>query len=205
MRCEPINIIRPAKGHNETVYERGDTSDIIRVIMRADKDATGYITDNVECLRGSTDRETFRNVYFFIKNNIKYRADRPGLEQVKSPGALFSSKIGDCKSFSIAIVAILRALGYNNIAYRFAAYGPGDYTHVYPIVKSNGDTYILDAVTNTAFDKEAAYSKKKDITAAMSAAVSGVHGSHVRGGVSNFITMAGLLVGGYFLFNYLQK
>lgn len=202
MHCEPHIIVRPARGLSETIYKNGDTSDIIRVILRADKEATGFITDDVECLRGDTHRETLQNVYKFVKGNIRYKADVPGLEQVKSPGALFKSRVGDCKSFSIAIAALCRALGYRNISYRFTSYGPGDYTHVYPVVKVGNETYLMDAVPNTAFNKEAPYTRKKD----MPAHKAGMNGhpyqnAHIQGSISNFLTIAGVAIGVYLIYN----
>jgi hypothetical protein len=125
------------------------------------------VTDQVECLRGSTDMETLRNVWAFVSHhaprpNLRYKADQPGHERVKSPGALFASGFGDCKSFSIAEGAILKALGYP-YRYRFTAYGPGDYTHVYVVATTpDGKDTILDAV-HTSFDEEVQYQRKRDI------------------------------------------
>lgn len=126
------------------------------------------VTDRVDCLRGATERETMRNVWAFVRGNLRYRADRPGHERVKSPGALFSAGVGDCKSFSIAEGAILRALGYG-YRYRFTAYEPGDYTHVYVVATTtDGQDVILDAV-HTAFDEEVPYRKKHDLRPAKTA------------------------------------
>ena len=136
--------------------------------MYMDAHSAEWITDRVECLRGDTDHDTLRNVWAFVTHtvpnaNLRYRADRPGHERVKSPGALYSSGHGDCKSFSIAIAAMLRALGIP-YRYRFAAYAPGDYTHVYVVATApdTGTDVILDAV-HTAYDDEVTYYKKKDI------------------------------------------
>lgn len=85
-------------------------------------------------------------------------ADKPGFERVKSPGALYGSGFGDCKSFSIAEGALLRALGIP-YKYRFAAYKTGDFTHVYVVA---GNEVIMDAVHDT-FDDEVPYRRKKDI------------------------------------------
>lgn len=159
--CEPNQIISRSK---QEVYERhrsGDTSDIIETILYADGRSGGFVADGVECLRGANQYETLRNVWGFVKRNITYKADRAGHERVKSPGALFAIGSGDCKSYSIAIGAILRALGIS-YRYRFTAYGPGDVTHVYVVADGNQGTVILDAV-HKKFDEEVGYYYKKDI------------------------------------------
>lgn len=173
MSCRVENIIK----HSEReVYQRhanGDTADIVETILYADARSGAFVLDGVECLRGATERDTLYNVWRFVRGNITYRADRPGHERVKSPGALFAEKKGDCKSFSIALGAILRELGYN-YKYRFVSYVPGDVTHVYVIATGRNGQYILDAVHNR-FDEEVNYFQKKDIKPRL-AAVSGISG-----------------------------
>lgn len=195
MHCTPAAIIRPSQQRTETRYRKGDTQDIIRVIMEADAQADAFIDpDGVQCLLGDTELDTLRNVWTFVKKNIRYRADRSGLERVKSPGALFATKFGDCKSFSIAEAAILRALGFSNIRYRFAAYAPGNYTHVYIVARSGGRDVILDAVYDY-FDKEKPYRKKKDIPAARIAGVSGIGGD-----ISDTFGLLGLGLAAFILY-----
>lgn len=189
MRCNPSAIIRPSQQRVETRYKSGDTADIIATILEADAQADSFVdAAGVQCLVGASDMATARNVYQFVKGNIRYRADRTGLERVQSPGALFASRSGDCKSLSIATAAILRALGFQNIRYRFAAYAPGNYSHVYVVARIDGQDVILDTV-HTRFNEEVDYYKKKDIAAAR---VSGISGHGVRGDISSTLTLLGL-------------
>lgn len=159
-------------------YRDGDTEDIVTTIFRMDKLADQYINVKAaQCLRGATDYDTLRNIWRFVKSNVRYKTDRPGKEIVKSPAALFTLKSGDCKSFSIAEAELLRSLGFKGIRYRFAAYGRDkEVTHVYIVCKLKGEDVILDAVYGQ-FDAEHPYSWKKDIPAAKrDSAVSGIHG-----------------------------
>lgn len=167
MTCNPRNIIRPEKGTERIRYRNGDTDDIITVILDMDKRSDATINpQTVECLRGWDGYETLRNVWKFIHNNIRYKPDARSREKVKSPAALFASGFGDCKSFSIAEVALLRALGFKNIRYRFASYTMGaDVTHVYVVVKYGGRDVVMDAV-HSRFDDEVPYSWKMDKKAA---------------------------------------
>lgn len=198
MSCSPRNIIRPATGKEVVRYRDGDTRDIITVIMDMDARGDQYVdAEAAQCLRGSDDYATLRNIWKFVKNNVRYQADRPGSEKVKSPGALFKVGSGDCKSFSIAEVALLRTLGFKGIRYRFASYDGLDFTHVYVVCRLHGKDVILDAV-HTAFDDEVTYTRKKDIAAARS--ISGISGIQASKPVSfNGLVALTLLFGGAWL------
>ncbi len=177
MRCDPNKIIIPSEMREVLRYKDGDTGDIITTILRMDKEADRYIDQEaVQCLVGADDYETLRNVWKFVKGNVKYRIDAPGKEVVKSPAALFKMGKGDCKSFTVSAIALMRSLGFKGLRYRFAAYGNSDaVTHVYAVCKLRGKDVIVDAVYG-AFDEQSPYSWKKDYPAAKHSAVSGIHG-----------------------------
>lgn len=160
--CSPSTVIRPSQLQEFTRFRDGDTGDIIETILAMDADSARWILPGgVRCLLGKTDMQTLENVWRFVHENVRYQADRLGHERVKSPGALFTSGVGDCKSFSIAEGALLRALGIP-FSYRFAAYGPGNFTHVYVVADTQRGQVILDAV-HTKFNEEVAYFRKKDL------------------------------------------
>lgn len=161
-QCHPAKLIRNSPQTEIVRHRDGDTPDIIETILWMDAHSGRWVVmENVECLRGDTDEETMLNVWRFVKQNVRYKADRPGHERVKSPGALYTSGTGDCKSFSISEGALLRALGIP-YRYRFAAYTPGDFTHVYVVAKTRTGWVPLDAVHDAPFE-EVPYHKKKDI------------------------------------------
>jgi hypothetical protein len=196
MACDPKHVI---KGSLEQIIldQKGNTSNIIEIIFKADEISDSYIDkNNVECLRGKNDLETMRNVWGFVKRNVRYKADKAGLEQVKTPGALFKIGKGDCKSFSIAIVALLRSLGYNRIYYRFTAYEPGDVSHVYVVAYTrDGRKVIIDSVYDY-FDAEAPYYFKRDIPARVTTTsmhgIPGVRGTFRTAYILGFLILAGL-------------
>lgn len=174
MTCRPRNIIKSSQLKEAVRYKDGDTPDIITAILEMDRISDRWVNkDEVECLRGNSDEETLYNVWALVKKNVRYRPDRPGREVVKSPGALFKIKSGDCKSFSIAEAAMLRQLGFKNIKFRFVSYSPDAIvTHVYIVVRHKGQEYILDAV-HDRFDQEVPYTFKQDIKA-YSSGISGI-------------------------------
>lgn len=168
-RCRIDRMIKASPQWEITRHRDGDTADIIETILHADARAGSFILPGVECLEGDTQYQTLRNVWDFIKKNLKYRPDRPGHERIKSPGALFASGYGDCKSYSVATGAILRYFGIP-YRYRFAAYDAGDYTHVYIVADGEEGDVILDSVY-TRFDAEHPYHHIHDIRPASSPAV----------------------------------
>ncbi len=161
--CDPAHIIKRSPQTEILRHRNGGTDDIIEAILYMDAHAGNWIlTEKVDCLRGYDDVTTLKNVWTFVGQNVKYRPDKPGHERVKSPGALYASGFGDCKSFSIAAGALLKALGFT-YRYRFTAYEPGDFTHVYVIATTPaGNDVILDAV-HKRFNEEIQYQRKKDI------------------------------------------
>jgi predicted transglutaminase-like cysteine proteinase len=166
MGCEPKKIFKRSALTERLLFQDGQTKDIIAVILEMDAEADRFVNkEAAQCLQGSTQYETLRNVWNFVKRNVTYKADNRGKEVVKSPAALFEIGRGDCKSFSIAEAALLRSLGFKGIRYRFAAYGSStEVSHVYIVVKLSGKDVILDAV-HSRFDDEVSYNYKKDISA----------------------------------------
>ena len=183
--------------HKVVVFRDGNTSDIIRVIMFADSKSGEFIRPSgLTYLRGASDLDTLKNVFQVVRDNVKYRADRPGFEEVRSPGYLFQSGVGDCKSYSIAIGAFLRALGYS---YRYRFTGPsrfGNYQHVYVIATTpDGQDVIMDAVLSK-FNEEAKHKKRLDIRPGDSralAALNGIQGGYTLEWIFGGAVVAGLI------------
>jgi len=148
-------------------HEDGNTMDIIETILYADK-AGGYaaaksMKNVAEELYDQDPVKMLYDVWRFVKSNIRYLADKPGHEKIKSPARLWSDGFGDCKSFSLMIGSILRNYTHIGYSYRFVIYpGQNDYTHVYVIAHTPSRNYILDSV-HTRFNDEVKYKKKLDI------------------------------------------
>lgn len=174
VRCNIDRVIKDSPQWEIMRHRNGDTADIIETILYADMHSADFVLSGAECLQGSTEYRTFENVWTFVKYNLKYKPDRPGHERIKSPGALFKSGYGDCKSYSVAIGAILRAFSIP-YRYRFASYDNGDFTHVYVIATmKNGEDVVLDAV-HKRFDDEVPYRHHKDIKPAQPTSINGVN------------------------------
>lgn len=157
--------ISPSPGKVTTITDNADMARIIAAIMDADEVSKPFTTRFAAFLKGKNDRETLRNIWDFVKKEIRYVRDQPGDEVVKSPGQLWKSREGDCKSFTVMIGSILNNLGYQ-YKYRVAIYSPltPQQGHIYPVaILPNGQEVVVDAV-HTRFDDEAPYYKAWDYT-----------------------------------------
>jgi len=157
--------IMPSPGEVTTLTENADMARIIAAIMDADELSKPFTAKFARFLQGRTDDETLNNIWDFVKTEIRYVRDQPGNEVVKSPGQLWKSREGDCKSFSIFIGSILNNLGYA-YKYRVAIYSPltPQQGHIYPVViLPDGEEVVVDAV-HTRYNDEAKYYKAWDYT-----------------------------------------
>lgn len=172
--------IKKTSNREETIFESGDTEDIISVILRADSLAPDFTAQFAPYLRGRTTKETAENVWNFVKAHIRYRKDRVGHERVKSPGKLWEDREGDCKSYSVFIASIFKNLGIQ-YKYRFAHYPNGrldrDVNHVFPVaIDQRGREIPTDAVADY-FNYEEPYEYAIDYdpqTGQQAAAVNGL-------------------------------
>jgi hypothetical protein len=137
-----FGILAP-KGINKMMHADGNTSDIIDTIIYADRWCGPATAKMANQLRGATKEQTAKNVWAWVKKNIKYVLDPIGEQYVKDPAVTFKDGFADCKSRSIFQASLLKNLGID-YAYRFAAYVPGDYKHVYIVSYINGKEYISD-------------------------------------------------------------
>lgn len=206
--CDPYSIIKAPRGREDQRFANGETDDIISVILEADAISDRTInTAGIDCLRGATGYDTLNNVWRFVKYNNRYNADKSH-QKIKTPSALFHSGTGDCKSYAVATAALLRALGFTGIRYRFASYAPGPYTHVYVVCRLNGRTVVLDSV-HSRFDDEVPYTAKKDYAATGISGINGLpasqQGYRVNGTIQNFLTLAALAASGWLLSEILRK
>ena len=166
MTPKPNGIIEPAENRRVMTVD-GDTRDIIRLIMVADRMSKQFIDlRKVNELRGADDYRTLENIYWFVKQNTTYKTDPNGQQNVRLPGYLFETGAGDCKSYSVAIAAICQAMGIP-YRYRFIQQrGAPNYHHVYIVAtKPDGSSrapVVLDAV-HRSFDQEPSYMKKLDL------------------------------------------
>lgn len=131
------------------LYSDGDNKALRDAIFKATPKAIEQTKSIAPRFKGATDEDTCRNIWNFLKNEIRYVADGEH-QKVKLPSALLREKVGDCKSYSLFTASILTNLGIP-WHYVLTSYN-NDPTpsHIY-VVCDNG--VIVDAVW-TAFNQE---------------------------------------------------
>ncbi len=154
--------ILPLDNSSTVNYLSGINADIISVIHSNVARAARQTREISKYFKGSTDLDTARNIWNFLKKEIKYKRDREGFQDVALPGRFVAEGLTrgfDCKSFSLFTAAILENLKIP-YSFRYASYSATDPTpqHVYVVTDSG---IIIDGVWN-AFNSEKAYKHKKD-------------------------------------------
>jgi Transglutaminase-like enzymes, putative cysteine proteases len=97
------------EGINSTYRMEADNADIRKAIVQAVPKATEQTKEMASGFSGSSDQETCKKIFDFLKTEIKYKAD--GSDQIiRYPSALLKTRTGDCKSYSLLTAAILNNL-----------------------------------------------------------------------------------------------
>lgn len=163
MKRYQTSLIRlPREADDKVMHEDGNTRDIINTVLFADKFAAGYTASFAQTLRGKTLFDTCRNIWEFVKTQIRYKVDPVGIQDIKSPGRLWAERVGDCKSFSVFTASCLRNLGIP-YGYRFTSYsGDPTPTHVYVYVPTGKGEILMDSVWHGPFNTQKQYTHKQD-------------------------------------------
>lgn len=126
-----------------------DTNDIIAALCAAVPAAINqvspYIT-NILQATGDPVKDAERACRY-VRGLVTYEQDGFEEQKIQLPARLLKvSKKGDCKSYSLAVLAILTAMGYK-AGFRFASYKPNKiFTHVYNFVlDSENNLHTFDA------------------------------------------------------------
>lgn len=127
-------------------YQDGDNAALRKVIIESTPKAAEQMCQYAQQFKGKDDLETCRNIWNFLKNNIRYVADGE-YQIVRLPSALLKTKEGDCKSYSVFTSAVLQCLGIPHY-YAMTSYNKANATpsHIYVITDSG---IIIDAVWHT--------------------------------------------------------
>lgn len=146
-----------------------NSADLIKAMAVCHKENLKYAKKIANLFKGSSDLETCRNVYDFLRNEIPYKIESGEAQKVKTlPRFLADSKTtitgdpvgNDCKMYAVFTNVILNTLGIDS-RYRFVSYKGKQPTHTYTVVPSLN--LVIDAVLPT-FDTEKPYKTKKDMS-----------------------------------------
>lgn len=157
--------IAPAKHTKVVTYKNGATPDIMREVLDANAEKSVWLQVRQFAKQFSRDYDGLCDLYWWLKNNIRYVEDPTGVQWIREPSRLWEDKQGDCKSFTLFLCAVARNMG---IPYtiRFVTYSPASkvVTHVYPIFHLDGRDVIMDAVWTDFDSHKTPFYLKKDYT-----------------------------------------
>jgi len=120
------------------VYDQS-TGDIINCILNThDKYKSQY--DKISSyFKGYNNEQTARNIYDFLKNNIRYVVESEDQQLLRSAAAILKQGVSDCKCYSLFIAGICDSLDIP-FCYRFASYRPNVKSPAHVFVVINPDT-----------------------------------------------------------------
>lgn len=149
------------KGKQKVLVQNQSTKNIIDEIIKAHylyADDYKKIAKNFE---GANDLQTGKNVFNFLKNNVRYVVDSEENQKIKSPAAIIATGACDCKCYSLFIGGILGALKIPFI-YRFASYNKNkNLGHVFVVMYYYGKEIFIDPVIEN-FNNKKPYTYKVD-------------------------------------------
>ena len=121
-----------------------DTTEAIQRIVAENYQAVESVAQE---LQASTDAETFKNIWDFVRQNIEYQKDAPGIEQLRTPQRTLQDKTGDCDDMSILISSLLFNLKIKHELIVAAYKSENEWQHIYPVAyDKNGQRYVIDCV-----------------------------------------------------------
>jgi len=179
-----ISKLPPFLNQQNIIVENQDVDDIITGILKTHEKYKKDYDKISGYFEGKDVNETSQNIFNFLKQNIRYKAESENRQMLKSPSSFISTGTGDCKSFALMINGINDSIRRKNgesyeLIYRFASYDPFNNIpqHVFAVVKDKNDEIYVDPVLNYYNQKkEPYYYKDKKIKNMSLIALNGISG-----------------------------
>lgn len=160
LRTKLLNKVGNPEYRSKLVTNWQNTSDIINALKKQHIENRAYAAKIAPYFCANNERETARNIFNFLKREIRYQVEPAEKQTVKSIPRLLADGYGDCKHYTNFANNILEACGYKPV-YRFAGYSDKGLSHTYTYLP-NSNT-VLDAVLSS-FDTEKTPKYKKDMS-----------------------------------------
>lgn len=169
------NLLIPrAENKKLPTIPNGGTQDIVNEVLSVYRVSQNDLKAFAKHLQGDSLFSTCSNIWFFIKENIRYKEDPEGVQWIKTPARIWQDKECDCKGYSIFTACLLKGLGING-TFRFVSYEKFDQsvTHVYVIVNDGTREIKIDCVM-PSFNVEKRYQHKTDYKMTKISRLSGI-------------------------------
>lgn len=158
-----VHLFPIASGVIKTIKKDATVADTLAFIKKVVPETLHQTREIAYVLKGKNMHDTCQNIWNFVYRHIRYRKDKDGYEQVRSPRRSWAdrSKGVDCDCYTTLISSILCNLRIPHIL-RITKYSKPHFQHIYPIVPFGRRCITIDCVTDK-FDYEVPYSEKKDM------------------------------------------
>lgn len=136
-------------GINIIKHRNGNTIDIMNVMFYCHNQNKNETSKLAKYVKADTTKETCKNIWHLLKEEITYLKDPLNKQFVKSPAQTWKDGYGDCKAFSIFTASLLHNLGIDGY-YKFTNYSllKRDPDHVYIIAEEGEEVIIIDCVAD---------------------------------------------------------
>jgi len=167
-----LKYLPPYKGTVTVLKKHQNTDDIIEGILSANNKYAKDYSQISSFFIGSTPRQTCKNIWTFLKQNVNYKIESENRQTIKTPAAIIATGKttgSDCKNLSLYTAGILQDLsrkGIQNIpfVFRFSSYkffnNIPEHVFIVAFPGTNNEIWI-DAVLNE-FDYKKNYTYKID-------------------------------------------
>jgi len=167
-----LKYLPPYKGTVTVLKKHQNTDDIIEGILSANNKYAKDYSQISSFFIGSTPRQTCKNIWKFLKQNVNYKIESENRQTIKTPAAIIATGKttgSDCKNLSLFTAGILQDLkrkGIQNIpfVFRFSSYkffnNIPEHVFIVAFPGTNNEIWI-DAVLNE-FDYKKNYTYKID-------------------------------------------
>ncbi len=162
----------PYYGNKELVREDHTTPLIVAEMKKAHRDYAGDYDQIADEYWEGNVQDTAHLLFKVLKKNVVYDVEHPDNQQVKSPGAIFHQRHGDCKHYASVIIGVADALRRKGKKikgrYRFVADGPDqEIHHVFAVLEDEqGNEVWVDPVLST-FNTQPVFYNIKDVDMAL--------------------------------------
>jgi len=145
----PVSAIPRFENRMNTHSDMADNADIRRAIIGSVPKANEQCRELAKFFGRSSQRETCKAIFDYLKNQIRYVADGE-TQIIRLPSALLNTRTGDCKSYALFTSAVLTNLGIPHHFVMTSYNADPTPSHIYV---ATDDGCIIDAVWGT-FDAE---------------------------------------------------
>ena len=154
-------------GNSKMIVRDQQVPDIISAMLSAHKMYASEYDKISKDFYSGDGIQTAKNLFQFLKKNVKYSIESDKNQRIMSPAAILSLGKNDCKNYALWIMGNLdslkrKGLINNKIYYRFASYKLLDEIphHVFAVIQDNqGNEYFIDPVLSTFNERKTYYHK----------------------------------------------